>query len=343
MTWGVDAAERGWIPDPLIRWQIRKLCSRRAKRADKGDCEAHQESLRDFIRQLRQSPIALVPAKANQQHYEVPAEFFRQILGPHRKYSCCLWTDATNSLSDAESAALAETCLRADLTDGQDILELGCGWGSLTLWMAAHFPNSRMTAVSNSASQRQLILELARQRGLENVTVITADMNAFDPHGRFDRVISVEMFEHMRNYELLLARIAAWLNPGGRLFVHIFSHRDLAYPFECDGDDDWMARHFFTGGIMPSEGLLLHFQRDLYLVDQWRWSGRHYEKTSNAWLINLDSRRADILPILVSVYGQQEAVRWLHRWRVFFLACAELFGYRDGEDWGVSHYLFQRR
>lgn len=342
MTWGVDAAERGWIPDQLIRWQIRRLCSRRERQGDRGNCEANQESLRSFIQQLKHSPIALVPEKPNQQHYEVPAEFFQHVLGPHRKYSCCFWSDTTTRLVDAEHAALAETCRRADLRDGQNILELGCGWGSLTLWMAEHYPNCRITAVSNSASQRQTIGDLARQRHLNNVTVITADMNEFHPDEHYDRVVSVEMFEHMRNYELLLSRIAGWLNPEGRLFVHIFSHRDLAYSFECDGQDDWMARHFFTGGIMPSDGLLLHFQRDLHLIDHWRWNGKHYEKTSNAWLANLDARRQEILPVLTSVYGEAEAHRWFHRWRMFFLACAELFGYRGGEDWGVSHYLFQR-
>ncbi len=343
MTCGVDAAERGWISDPLIRWQIRRLCGRRAKQGDRKNREANQQSLRQFIEQLRRSPIALVPEKANQQHYEVPAAFFQQVLGSRRKYSCCLWTDTTNSLDDAENAALAETCQRAELRDGQDILELGCGWGSLTLWMAEQYPHSRITAVSNSASQRESICGLALERGLGNVTVITADMNDFQTHRQFDRVVSVEMFEHMRNYEQLLARIAGWLKPDGKLFVHIFSHRELAYPFECDGDNDWMARHFFTGGIMPSEGLLLHFQRDMSLIDQWRWSGRHYEKTSNAWLANLDARRSQVLPILGSVYGERNAVRWFHRWRLFFLACAELFAYGQGEDWGVSHYLFQRR
>ena len=343
MTWGVEAAERGWIPDPLIRSQIRRLCDQRAKQASRGNAEANQQSLQDFVQQLRQSPIALMPDKANQQHYEVPAEFFRHVLGPHRKYSCCLWADTAGSLEAAENAALAETCQRAELRDDQDILELGCGWGSLTLWMAEHYPQSRITAVSNSGSQRKSICDLARERGLHNISVITSDMNDFQTHQQFDRVVSVEMFEHMRNYEQLLARIAGWLKPDGRLFVHIFSHRELAYPFECDGDNDWMARHFFTGGIMPSDGLLLHFQRDLSLIDRWRWSGRHYEKTSNAWLANLDARRSQVLPILCRVYGERHATRWLHRWRLFFLACAELFAYGQGEEWGVSHYLFQRR
>lgn len=342
MTWGIEAAERGWIPDPLIRFQIHKLCGQRARQGGVHS-EANQKSLQEFVQQLRHSPIALVPDKANQQHYEVPAEFFQHVLGPHRKYSCCLWTDTTDSLEAAECAALAETCQRAQVRDGQDILELGCGWGSLTLWIAEHYPQSRITAVSNSTSQRKSVCDLARERGLHNVTVITADMNDFQTHHQFDRVVSVEMFEHMRNYELLLARIAGWLKPDGRLFVHIFSHRELAYPFECNGDNDWMAQHFFTGGIMPSEDLLHHFQRDLALVDQWRWSGQHYEKTSNAWLANLDARRSQVLPIIRHVYGERDAVRWFHRWRLFFLACAGLFAYRQGQEWGVSHYLFERR
>jgi cyclopropane-fatty-acyl-phospholipid synthase len=242
---------------------------------------------------------------------------------------------------DAETAALALTCERAGVADGQDILELGCGWGSLTLWLAEHYPTARITAVSNSHAQRQHIEALAAQRGLTNLQVITADMNDFDTQDRFDRVISVEMFEHMRNWGALFQRIQGWLRPGGRFFMHIFCHRDRPYPFEDQGDDDWMSRHFFSGGIMPSDALPLRFQEHLALRDQWRWSGRHYERTANAWLANLDAaRRHSAHP--GQCYGADQAALWCQRWRLFFLAVAETFGFEGGDTWGVGHYLFER-
>lgn len=342
MDWGLDFAERGLIPSPLVRYGIRRLCRRGLQQRDAGNCEANQHALRRFLVLLKSSPVALSVEKANEQHYEVPPEFFELVLGQHRKYSCCLWNEGVTTLEAAEAAALQVTCERANIQNGMDILELGCGWGSLTLWMAAKYPASRITAVSNSHLQRETITRLARERGLENVTVITSDMNQFQATGHFDRIVSIEMFEHMRNYEVLLARIAGWLKPAGLLFVHIFTHRERAYPFETD-NNDWMAKHFFTGGIMPSHDLLLHFQRDLHIVDCWKWSGTHYQKTSDAWLANLDHQRHQVMPILVQTYGEQQAARWFHRWRLFFLACAEMFGYAHGEEWGVSHYLFQNR
>jgi cyclopropane-fatty-acyl-phospholipid synthase len=337
------AAERGWIPDALLRQGIRRLCAQRLQDESRTDGERDGLALAAFVERTRTGPIAPVPEKANEQHYEVPAEFFARVLGPHRKYSCCYWEPASSSLEHAEQAALEITCQRAAIRDGQEILELGCGWGSLALFLAARFPGSRVTAVSNSTPQRIWIESQARRDGIGNLRVITADMNDFTIEARFDRIVSVEMFEHMRNYERLLGRIAGWLSPSGKLFVHIFSHRNLAYAFETEGSDNWMGRHFFTGGIMPSHDLLLHFQRDVELLDRWRWSGTHYQQTANAWLANLDERQTEILPILAQAYGTAEAPVWFHRWRLFLMACAELFGCAGGNEWGVSHYLFGKR
>jgi len=339
-SWGALQAERGRLPDWMTRAGIRKLLADRLAQPDNTRCERNQESIEAFVALLKNSPVALVPEKANEQHYEVPPPFFQQVLGRRRKYSCCLWDQGVTTLDQAEERSLAVTCERARLFDGARILELGCGWGSLTLWMAEKYPRAQITAVSNSAPQRREIESLARERGLANVQVVTADMNDFAPEGLYDRVVSVEMFEHMRNYEELLRRISTWLKPGGQLFVHIFTHDRLAYPFETDGPDDWMGKYFFTGGIMPSDGLLHRFQRDLDLLGRWRWNGTHYARTCNAWLALQDARKATVMPILAEAYCKADADLWFHRWRIFFMACAELFDYSHGEEWGVSHYLF---
>lgn len=339
----IDWVEQGFVPDRLIRQSIRWLCRRRLEEIAATDCEATATALRAFIDAMAGSPIAPLPEQANAQHYEVPAAFFDQVLGPRRKYSCGYWPPGVTDLAAAETAALALTCERAGVADGQAILELGCGWGSLTLWLAEHYPAARITAVSNAHAQRQHIEALAAHRGLTNIRVITADMNDFDTEGRFDRVVSVEMFEHMRNWEALFERIQGWLRPGGRFFMHIFCHRDRPYTFEDQGDDDWMGRYFFSGGIMPSDALPLRFQVHLSLLDQWRWSGEHYERTANAWLANLDQRRDAVLPILAQAYCPDQAALWCQRWRLFFLAVAETFAYDRGQSWWVSHYLFERR
>ena len=342
MTTGIDLAEKGLVPDALVRAGIRRLLGERLADEGRGGLTARSEALDAFVRELRSSPVALVPEKANEQHYEVPPEFMRLSLGPRMKYSSCWYDDWTETLARAEERMLGLTCERARLADGQDILELGCGWGSLSLWMAEKYPSARITAVSNSAPQRAHIEAEARRRGFGNLTVLTRDMNAFEAPGAYDRVVSVEMFEHMRNYAELMRRIGDWLKPGGLLFVHIFCHRDLAYPFKDERDDDWMARHFFSGGIMPSESLLLRFQDDLALERLWSVDGRHYERTSNQWLENLDANAGEALAILRRTHGDGAAVQ-LRRWRMFYMACAELFGYAGGSEWRVAHYLFRRR
>jgi len=343
----IKLAEKNLIPDCIVRQGIRNLSEKRLSEIGASKCESGCEAEHAFISAMNTAPIALLPEVANAQHYELPTKFFDLCLGQHHKYSSCFWLPETLSLDEAEANALQLSCEHADLQDGQHILELGCGWGSLTLWMAAHYPNSQITAVSNSNSQREYISAMAVQRGHKNITVITCDMNNFSPSAfsitkLFDRVVSVEMFEHMRNYKLLFGKIHDWLVPGGKFFMHIFVHRSTPYAFEVQGDDDWMSQHFFSGGMMPSDDLPLHFQEKLKLIERWRWDGTHYEKTANAWLENMDKHEDNITPILEQTYGVNEAVKWRNRWRIFYMACAELFGYRKGQEWWVSHYQFER-
>lgn len=336
-------AERALLPDALIRFGIRRLCAQRLRDCAQGGAPAQQQRFAELLQQLRDSPIAIHTDAANRQHYELPPAFFEHCLGPRLKYSSCYFPRGDETLAQAEEAMLASYAERAGLTDGQDILELGCGWGSLTLWLAERFPQARITAVSNSRPQRAYIEARCAERGLANVRVITDDVNRLElSAASFDRCVSIEMFEHVRNYRSLLARIARWLRDDGRLFVHIFCHRTFAYPFETDGDDNWMGRHFFTGGLMPSAETLAWFQDDFALEQRWLVDGSHYARTAEHWLAAQDANRAALMPVLRETYGAA-ADLWFQRWRLFWMACAELFGFGNGQQWMVAHYRFRPR
>jgi cyclopropane-fatty-acyl-phospholipid synthase len=336
--------DRDIIPDFVVRQVIRYLLAQGLTEEKEKAAQSGDSYKANFVEMLKASPIALSTDTANQQHYEVPDDFYQIVLGHHLKYSSGYWPDGCNDLDVSEAAMLELTCERARIEDGDSILELGCGWGSLTLYMGQKFPNSRVTAVSNSKTQRHFIEQQAANRGLENITVVTADMNDFTIDRQFDRVVSVEMFEHMRNYQQLMHRISSWLKPGGTLFVHIFSHRFFAYTYDADGSGkNWMAENFFTDGVMPSDDLLLHFQDDLVITQHWNISGMHYHKTLEAWLVKHKQRKAEILALFKQVYSAEDALaRWV-AWKVFFMACSELFAYNNGREWGVSHYLFTKR
>ena len=338
-------AERGLLPDGVIRIGIRRLLRQRLHTLEVHDPERAAEQVERLVRDMSASPMAVLPHKANEQHYELPVEFYRLVLGRRLKYSCGYWQSAARervSVDEAEAAALQLTCERARLADHQQVLELGCGWGSLTLWIAEHYRGSRITAVSNSQSQREFILEQAARRGLDNVIVIARDINEFEPRGAcFDRVVSVEMFEHLRNWPQAFRRVHSWLSPAGLFFLHVFAHKSTPYLFEVTDNSDWMAEHFFSGGMMPSDELALRVCGPMQAVCRWRWAGTHYQRTAEGWLANLDAHRDEALIVLRRLYGT-DASPWLQRWRMFFMACAELFGYAGGQEWGVSHYLFAR-
>lgn len=334
--------EKNIIPDFLLRQGIRHLLAQRLKDEDKGSIEANQQHLTQLIAELKKSPIAIETKAANEQHYEVPTEFYKLCLGKHLKYSSGYWKDGVTDIDTSELDMLEMTCLRTELNDGQDVLELGCGWGSLSLFMAQKFPASDFTVVSNSRTQKEYIDGQSIQRGLKNLEVITSDMNIFNIKKKFDRIVSVEMFEHMRNYEKLLEKIAGFLRNDGKLFVHIFTHKTLAYKFEVRDESDWMSKYFFSGGIMPSDDLLFHFNTHFNTEQHWRINGMHYSKTAEAWLKNMDTNKNKIIPLFEETYGKDHALKWWVYWRIFFMACAELWGYNNGNEWMVSHYLFKK-
>lgn len=342
MIWYEKILASGLVPDALIRSAIRAQLREKLAIESRGGFEEASEKLARYVDGLKASPVAVETAAANEQHYEVPALFFEKVLGRRLKYSSGLWPAGVDCLDDAEEAMLDLYCRRSRLQDGQDILDLGCGWGSLSLYLAEKFPASRILGVSNSASQREFILARAAQKGLTNLQIQTHDMNRFETDWRFDRILSVEMFEHMRNYETLFERAASWMKPDGLLFAHIFVNREHAYFFDAKGSASWMARYFFTGGQMPSEELFLFFQKDLRLLKRWRVDGRHYQKTCEAWLKKMDAARKELQPIFEKTYGRRASQWWVY-WRVFFMACAELFGFDGGEEWYVAHYLFCRQ
>jgi cyclopropane-fatty-acyl-phospholipid synthase len=344
----IELVERGHVPDIVTRAAMRKLMAQRLVDESAGDGEERSRRFNTFMAELRASPIAVETKAANTQHYEVPAEFFHLHLGPRLKYSCALYTEGNETLAQAEEKMFSLYAERAQLRDGLRILDLGCGWGSLSLWLAEKYPNSQIIGLSNSHGQREFIMQRAKQRGFSNLTILTGNIVDFEIppaslESGFDRVMSIEMFEHMKNYGLLLNKVSRWMKPDAKLFIHIFVHKLLAYHFEVKDGSDWMSQYFFTGGTMPSENLLLNFQDDVRLEQQWWVSGAHYEKTSNHWLAGMDAKKPEIMEVFRKGYGDKDAVVWFNRWRMFYMAVAELFGYKDGNEWGVAHYLFAKR
>lgn len=340
--WYSSLLEKNLIPDPLIRKGIRDLLKQRLLTENKGNVEAQQAHLMRFIEALKTPPATVNAAVKKEQVYEVPVEFYKYCFGQHLKHSCCLWNDGVLDINMAEQEMLELTCKRAALENGQQVLELGCGWGSLSLFMAARYPASSFTAVTDSPAQKQYISEQAEQRGITNIKIVSSEMYALNLSGQFDRVISVEMFEHIGNYQQLLKMIGHALKPEGKLFIHIFTHKEFAYRFDATDNTNLVSRYFFTGGIMPSDKLLFYFNDDVKIQAHWHVSGLHYQKTAEAWLSNMDANKNNILPLFEQTYGKDEAIKWWNYWRIFYMSCAELWGYNNGNEWLVSHYLLKK-
>ena len=330
-------AERRLIPDSLIRWGIRNQLKQHSL-----FLANNPKSDQSWIEELSKGPIAECTDTSKEQHYEVPTEYFKSVLGTHLKYSSCFWNKATTSLEMAEANMLRLSCEHAELENGQSVLELGCGWGSLSLWMAEHYPESSITAMSHSKTQKAYIDSESKRRGLDNLKVITSDINDFDTSKRFDRIVSVEMFEHLRNHSLLFDRLNTWLKDDGRIFIHVFAHHKESYLFEVEHERDWMAEHFFTGGMMPSINYLPSAAKPFKELNRWEINGAHYSKTLEAWLLKQDQEERIILKHFLNTYGKDSKL-WIQRWRIFYLACSELFAYNGGKEWPVMHYLFAKR
>lgn len=341
--WIYNALATDLVPEWIIRVGIRGMLAQKLRTESKPTTELQRRALMNFVNELKSSPIAIHTDSANRQHYEVPARFFELVLGPRLKYSSALWLEDTTDLGQAEINMLEIYCQRADLLDGQSVMDLGCGWGSLSLYLAEKYRNSNIVAISNSSTQKEFIDAQAALRGLKNLTVITANIANYDTEMEFDRVVSVEMFEHLKNYRAMLAKVSRWLRPDGKLFIHIFTHKHFAYHYEDLDGTDWLTRNFFEGGTMPSEDLLLYFQEDVRIVEQWSVPGTHYQKTAEAWLRTMKEKREEVMQIMSKTYGETEAVKWWSFWKLFFLACAELWGYKKGTEWTVSHYLFEKQ
>jgi cyclopropane-fatty-acyl-phospholipid synthase len=342
----IKALENGFIPDPVTRLGIRSLLKKRLLESHDA-IKSNPDYFNQYVESLKKSPLAIMTKEANQQHYEVPTAFYDLSLGLHKKYSSCYWNETTKTLEEAEQLALNLSIENAGIIDGMRVLELGCGWGSLSLELAKRFPKSEIVAVSNSKTQKEYIDSEAKKRKLSNLSVLTRDLSLKESYEfgteKFDRVMSIEMMEHLRNYELFFNYLAPSIKDDGKFFIHIFTHKDTPYFFETEGEENWMGKYFFSGGQMPSRDLLDKFNNDLVVETKWDWNGVHYSKTLEAWLDNTDAEKARVLEMFKETYGENQATVWYNRWRVFFMSCSELFKYQDGKEWGVTHYLLSKK
>ncbi|AZZ38289.1 SAM-dependent methyltransferase [Bdellovibrio sp. qaytius] len=339
----VRGIDKGLVPDPIIRLGIRNLLKQRLKDMHEQDSKAGGHFINTHANLLRESPLAIMTKQANEQHYEVPTKYYELCLGQHKKYSSCYWDESTTTLEQAEQKALDISIERAEIKDGMRILELGCGWGSLSLELARRFPNSPVTVVSNSTTQKQFIDSKAKERGFKNLTVLTRDLGKEENYNfgdeKFDRVMSIEMMEHLRNYEKFFSLVSKAMKSDAKMFVHIFTHKTTPYYFETEGEDNWMGKYFFSGGQMPARNLFDQFNKNLTVSQKWDWNGTHYQKTLEAWLEKMDQNEDQVRVLFKNTYGAENVELWVNRWRVFYMACSELFGFNGGNEWAVTHYL----